>query len=140
VTRLRLVRREIREHLVPSALELLTSTADIVVEGGLSPERASPTHALASVMVTLDLTRCPALFDEAVDETLAERVAVLLSRDEWTRTKLVELVRPELERLAGHRLPQAKIDLEPRIRHEGTSVLLDADAVVSLDAPAGGRR
>ncbi|MCB9751884.1 MAG: hypothetical protein H6713_18070 [Myxococcales bacterium] len=182
VERLALVRREIRESLSASALELLWSRAETVVEGSAELRRHPGRRATdrdperyygrfyATIMVTVDLARCRELLRDPVDAASALRVAELLERRGDLRARLLRLVlgelaslcgaRPEQLRLAeptpvpvrarrrgdvqkdgraGGRLTDAfEVQLEPKIRAEGTCILIDGDAVVSLESTGGG--
>lgn len=134
VQKVQLIRREIRETLSPSALEVLWRHGEHVVEGGQEVGRGPAGRRFyATVMVTFDLKRCAAYFREPADVATAERLAELLIGSPRVKHKLVALARPELARMAqvpGHAL---LIEMDHHARAEGTQVLIDGDAMVSLE-------
>jgi hypothetical protein len=142
VDRVQLIRREVREVLAPSALELLFAHAERVVEGG-DEVGGSPAHAgrrvYATIMVTIDLRRCARYFREPPDSATAERVAELMEASPDLERKLVRLVRGELAALA-HANPDAlDVTLETTVRTDGPIVYVDADAMATLVAPPRAR-
>lgn len=161
VRRIPLIRREVRETLSDNALELLFGSAELLVEGERDLEdgrmrRASAgdvedQRAYATVMVTLDLTRCASLLREPADEATAERVAELMRGSASVRRQLIELARPKLAALvepffnsAGDAPGDAwaralRIELLPVVRVAGARILIDGDAVVSLRSRSGGK-
>ena len=136
VQKVQLIRREIRETLSPSALEVLWRHGEHVIEGGgeLSHGRgAAGRRFYATVMVTFDLRRCAAYFREPADVATAERLAELLIGSPRVKTKLIALARAELARLAQVPDSQLHIEMDHHARAEGTQVLIDGDAMVSLE-------
>jgi hypothetical protein len=132
VHRIRLIRREVRESLSAGALDLLLAHAELVVEG--SGEIGSPApdrrdRVYATVMLTIDLTRCADDFREPADAATAERVAELMRETTTVRSRLLALARPRLAELAGIPEESLEISLEPQVRAEGVRVLVDGDAV-----------
>lgn len=140
VRQVQLIRREIREVLSPNALEVLWRHGEHVIEGGreLSHDRAGRGAAgrrfYATVMVTFDLRRSAGSFREPADVATAERLAELMLGNPRVQKKLVALARPELARLA--QMPEAclYIEMDFHVRAEGTRILLDGDAMVSLES------
>ncbi len=139
VHRVQLIRREIREVLSPGALEVLFETADVMVEGGeeLGGRRASDRRLYATVMVTIELSRCAPHFREPADEATARRVAELMECDPQVSTRLHLLARRELARLADAEPDELVLAFEIGIRVDGTSVLVDIDAMATLAARRG---
>ncbi len=134
VQKVQLIRREIRETLSPSALEVLWRHGEHVIEGGGEVGRAAAGRRFyATVMVTFDLRRCAAYFREPADVATAERLAELLIGSPRVKTKLIALARPELARLAQVPESQLHIEMDHHARAEGTQVLIDGDAMVSLE-------
>ena len=136
VQKVQLIRREIRETLSPSALEVLWRHGEHVIEGGgeLSHGRGAAGRPFyATVMVTFDLRRCAAYFREPADVATAERLAELLIGSPRVKTKLIALARAELARLAQVPDSQLHIEMDHHARAEGTQVLIDGDAMVSLE-------
>jgi hypothetical protein len=136
VHKVQLIRREIRETLSPSALEVLWRHGEHVIEGGQELHRGRGTAAprfYATVMVTCDLRRCAAWFREPADVATAERLAELMIGNPRVQKKLVALARPELARLAQVPESALHIELDHHVRAEGTRVLIDGDAMVSLE-------
>ena len=133
VQKVQLIRREIRETLSPSALEVLWRHGEHVVEGGEEVGSRPGQRFYATVMVTFDLRRCAAYFREPADVATAERLAELLIGSPRVQKKLVELARPELARLAQVPGDRLRIELDHHARAEGTQVLIDGDAMVSLE-------
>ncbi|MCA9694055.1 MAG: hypothetical protein KC636_30995 [Myxococcales bacterium] len=146
VERLSLVRREIRESLSKSAVDLLWSRAEVVLEGGREPEAD---RYYVSAMVTIDLALGRDVIREKADAATAVRVAELMRDHEGVRARLAEVVRPELARLTGRPAARLKFtgprrrasDAAPRagvilldhvVRAEGTRILIDGDAMVTL--------
>ncbi len=173
VERVALIRREIRESISASALDILWSRAETVVEGGAELRRYRGRRAsdqdperyygrfFATIMVTVDLAGCRDFFRDPVDAATTPRVVELLERDRRLRARLLGLVRDELATLCGVQPDQLKlaarraakgrerrrkdvpkdvfeVQLEPKIRAEGTRILIDGDAVVSLESAGGG--
>lgn len=139
VQKVQLIRREIRETLSPSALEVLWRHGEHVIEGGgelgtsLGGRGSAGRRFYATVMVTFDLKRCAAYFREPADVATAERLAELLIGSPRVKTKLIALARAELARLAQVPDSQLHIEMDHHARAEGTQVLIDGDAMVSLE-------
>lgn len=136
VRQVQLIRREIREVLSPSAIEVLWHHGEKVIEAGreLSHGRGTAGRRFyATVMVTFDLRRSAGNFREPADVATAERLAELMLGSPRVQKKLVALARPELARLA--QMPEAClcIEMDFHVRAEGTRILLDGDAMVSLE-------
>lgn len=134
VRRIRLIRREIRESLSPGALDLLLAHAELQVEGsaeiGEDPRGVAPTtRVYATLMLTIDLSRCADHFREPADVATAERVAELMRETTAVRTRLLALARPQLAALAGVDEDRLEISLEPQVRVDGVRVLVDGDAM-----------
>ncbi len=146
VRRIPLIRREVRETLSDNALELLFGSADLLVEGErdldggkIGVQGRETDRAYATVMVTLDLTRCASLLREPPDEATAERVAELMRGSASVRRQLIELARPKLAALVNAPTRALRIELLPVVRVEGARILIDGDAVVSLRARSEGK-
>jgi hypothetical protein len=110
-----------------------------VVEG--SPELGSRAggkgrRVYATVMVTIDLRRCAQVFREPPDAATAERVAELLADGRCVRSRLASLARPELARLVGVSSDRLKLTMEHDVRSEGTTILIDVDAMATVDDDA----
>lgn len=139
VSKIQLIRREVREFLPPSAVELLFAHGEDVVEGGVELGDGGVAHrAYATVMVTIDLARCADLFREPADAATAQRLAELMEVDRPVRERLMTLARRELARISGLSAKRLRVQLEHHVRAEGTRLLLDADAMVSLAGNASG--
>lgn len=137
VQKVQLIRREVREVLSPTALELLFKHGEHVIEAG--PElgrgrRAPGQRFYATVMVTIDLRRCAGYFREPADVATADKLAELMLGSARVRHKLIALARPELARLAGVPAAQLHVEIDHHVRSEGTRVFIDGDAMVSLGA------
>lgn len=140
VGRIQLIRREVREFLPRSALELLFAHGEHVVEGGVELGEGGVAHrAYATVMLTIDLARCADLFREPADAATAQRLAELMELDRAVHDRLLALARRELARISGLSTRRLRVQLEHHVRAEGTRLLLDGDAMVSL-ASAGSSR
>lgn len=136
VQKVQLIRREIRETLSPSALEVLWRHGEHVIEGGKELGHAGGAAGrrfYATVMVTFDLRSCAAYFREPADVATAERLAELMVGSPRVKTKLIALARAELARLAQVPDAQLHIEMDHHARAEGTQVLIDGDAMVSLE-------
>ena len=136
VRKVQLIRREVREVLSPSALEVLWKYGEHVVEGGPEVSSGRVTAGkrfYATVMVTVDLKRCAAYFSEPADVATAERLAELMIGSARVKQKLIALARPELARLAGVPAAQLHVEIDHHVRSEGTQVFIDGDAMVSLE-------
>jgi len=136
VSRIQLIRREVRETLSASAVDVLFAHARHVVEG--SPElgaRANGTgrRVYATVMVTIDLVHCAQVFREPPDAATAERVAELLADGRRVRSRLASLARPELALLVGVSGDRLRLTMEHDVRSEGTTILIDIDAMATVD-------
>ena len=137
VQKIQLIRREVREFLSPSAMEVLLSHGEHVVEGDA---RGVNGQAYATVMLTLDLARCGDLLRERADEATAHRLAELLSDSPWLRGRLVDLARGRLREVTGGPVRAIDIHLEYEVRVEGMRVLIDADGMVRLGEHADAAR
>lgn len=136
VKKVQLIRREVREVLSPSALEVLWKHGEHVIEGGaeLTHPRGTPGRRFyVTVMVTVDLRRCAAYFSEPADVATAERLAELMLGNPRVTHKLIALARPELARLASVPAERLHVELDHHVRSEGTQVFIDGDAMVSLE-------
>lgn len=129
--------------LSPSALELLFEHAELLVEGGeeLGGRRAGDRRVFATVMVSIDLTRCAGHVREPADEATARRVAELMDSEPRVQQRLRSLAARELARLAGaepdgfssHAGPTGwALSVEAGVRADGTVVLIDVDAMATL--------
>lgn len=134
VRRVQLIRREIREVLSPSAVEVLFEQAELVVEGGeeLGGRRAEDRRVFATVMVTIDLTRCAGQVREPTDEATARRVAELMEVEPRVHARLRSIAARELARLCGTEPEGLVVAVEIAVRVDGTAVLLDVDAMATL--------
>lgn len=132
VRRIPLIRREVRESLSESALEILFCGAELIVEGDHD--------GYATVMLTLDLARSATLLRERADEATAERVAELMRGSAGVRGRLTELARPRLAELFGADPRSLRIELLPVVRVSGARILIDGDAVVSVRDNARGAK
>jgi len=136
VSRIQLIRREVRETLSASAVDVLFAHARHVIEG--SPElgareNGTGRRVYATVMVTIDLVHCAQVFREPPDAATAERVAELLADGRRVRSRLASLARPELARLVGASGNRLKLTMEHDVRSEGTTILIDVDAMATVD-------
>lgn len=128
--------------LSPGAIEVLFDHAELVVEGGeeLGGRRAADRRVFATVMVTIDLTRCADVFREPADDATARRVAELMEAEPRVHRELDALAARELARLVAGEAPgdancepaALVVALETEIRAEGTTVLVDLDAMATL--------
>ena len=134
VRRIPLIRREVRESLSESALEILFADAELLVEGDheLGNRGISLGRAYATVMLTVDLARSAPLLRERADEATAERVAELMRGSAEVRRRVTELARPKLAKLFGEDPRSLRIELLPSVRVSGARILIDGDAVVSV--------
>lgn len=141
VQRVQLVRREVREYLPPTAVQLLLSRAECDVEGGteLGVAAGQERRVYATVMVTIDLQAGARLFRETPDEATAQRVAELFAATPGVVARLVELARPELSRLAEAPAASLEISLEHHVRAEGSRILIDGDAMAVVPCGAASR-
>jgi hypothetical protein len=132
VRRVQLIRREIREYLPASAVELLLSAAEHVVEGGVETEGSGVgSEIFASLMATIDLETAADAFREPADAATAQRVAELMADHEAVHAKLTSRARAALAGLAEVEPGSLEISLEYQVRAEGNRVFLDADVVAS---------
>lgn len=134
VRRIPLIRREVRESLSDSALEILFAEAELLVEGDheLGARDLACGRVYATVMLTVDLSRSAALLRERPDEATAERVAELMRGSPGVRRRVSELARPRLAELFGADPRSLRIELLPSVRTSGVRILIDGDAVVSV--------
>lgn len=137
VEKVSLIRREVREFLSPNAVELLFSRADCVVEAGEDP---SGDAVYATVMVNVDLEAIEALAREPADAATAHRLVELVTKDENVAKRMQQLARPYLCELAERSVALAEITIDLRVRSEAATLLIDADAMVSLVNGAGAKR
>lgn len=141
VRRLSLIRREVHEVLAPEAVDLLWSQREQIVEGGreLGRRASGEERYYATAMVTIDLAACADLFCERADVATAERVAELMGASEAVRERLVGLVRGELASLSGRPGEALDVALEHRVRVEGVRILVDGDAVATVQGAVRAR-
>jgi hypothetical protein len=130
VRRIPLIRREVRESLSDSALEILFSGAELLVEGDRELGDDGSGRGYATVMVTLDLAHGAALLRERADEATAERVAELMRGSAAVRRRVTDLARPRLAELFGADPRSLRVELLPAVRVAGAKILIDGDAVV----------
>ena len=136
VRRVALIRREIREYLPPSAVEVLLSEGDTVIEG--ATEVAGGTRVsdrlFASVMITADLASLEDRFRDRADAATAARVAELLAEHPALAARIEVRVRARIAELAGRADAESwGVTVMPQVRAEGTSILIDADVVAAPD-------
>jgi hypothetical protein len=132
VARVQLIRREVREYLSPSALEILFAHAEWVAEGSGDLDARDPGGpAYATIMVTIDLGRCEALLREPADAATAARVAELLGENRDVPARLAVMARDELGRIAGVPPDELEAAVEHHTRADGTRILIDGDAVLT---------
>ncbi len=131
-----LIRREVREFLPASTVELLLSEGETVIEGGTEvTSTASRARVFASVMITVELSALEDRFRDRADAATAARVAELLEGHPELTQRLSARVRPRLPELAGGADTEGwEIAVEAQVRADGTAVLIDADVVA---APTG---
>jgi hypothetical protein len=137
VDKVSLIRREVREFLSPNAVELLFSRAECVVEAGEDPGGDA---VYATVMVNLDLEAIEALTREPADAATAHRLVELVSKDANVSKRMKQLARPYLCELAERSVALSEITIDLRVRSEAATLLIDADAMVSLVKGAAGDR
>lgn len=139
--RIPLVRREVREFLSERALEILLGGAELLIEGDRDLDRrfAEANRAYATVMATIQLERFADVLREPADAATAECAVELMRKSPAVRRQLSALARPELAKLLAAEPRSLHIELLPTIRREGTNILIDGDAVVSLRTRAARR-
>ncbi len=140
VRKVALIRREIREYLPTSTVEVLLSEGETMVEGGAEVVReGASSRVFATVMITADLAALADRFRDRADAATARRVAELLEDHPDLPPKLAARVRPRLPDLAGGTAGKNwEITVVPQVRAEGTAVMIDADVVaVPTDAEVG---
>lgn len=132
--RIPLIRREVRESLSDSALEILFAKAELLVEGDheLGSRDIAQGRGYATVMLTLDLAGSATLLRERADEATAERVAELMRGSAEVRRRVTELARPQLAKLFDADPRSLRIELLPSVRVVAARILIDGDAVVSV--------
>jgi hypothetical protein len=142
VRRIPLIRREVRESLSDSALEILFCGAELLIEGDheLSDRGIVSGRAYATVMLTLDLAHSASLLRDRPDEATAERVAELMRGSANVRHRVTELARPRLAALFGADPRTLRIELLPSVRVSGARILIDGDAVVSVRDNRNGKQ
>lgn len=122
--------------LSPGGVQVLFDHAELVVEGGeeLGSRREADRRVFATVMITIDLGRCADYFREPADEATARRVAELMAGDPQVHQQLHSMAARELARLAGCEPSALALAIETAMRVEGTAVLIDLDAMATLDS------
>lgn len=132
VRRLSLIRREVRESLSPEALRLIFHHAEVMVEGSVEQAPRFGPRVYATVMLTVDLEGLGTQLDEVIDELTTLKISELIRRD--------PRVHREIARLACRHVHGRDLDLSAlgpyeidiRTTAEGSRVLIDGDAMVSL--------
>jgi len=132
VRRVQLIRREIREYLPASAVELLLCAAEHVVEGGVEDDAGPQGEIYASLMTTIDLEVAADAFREPADAATAQRLAELMRDHEAVRSKLTGRARSALADLTGADSASLEISLDYEIRAQGNRIFVDADVMGSL--------
>ncbi|RMG98495.1 MAG: hypothetical protein D6705_05650 [Deltaproteobacteria bacterium] len=129
VDHVQLVRREVREYVPRTSLELLFRSADVVFEGEAEPAGAGGdgVRIAGTLMVTMDLSDVAALAREPADAATAARLAELLPRTEGFVAGLAGLAAREIERASGTRIDPKALDLDPVVRAEQARILIDVD-------------
>lgn len=142
VDRVQLIRREVREVLAPSALEVLLGHAERQIEGGAELGDHSPAagRVYATLMVTIDLQHCARFFREPADTATAERVAELMADSPALDRKLTRMVGAELAKLAGCALEDLDVTVDRTIRAEKTTLYVDGDAMGVVRTDGRGKR
>jgi hypothetical protein len=135
VEKVSLIRREIRESLSPNAVELLFARAEKVVESG---QDSSGDAVYATVMVTIDLSQLEALAREPADAATAHRLVELVQKDRGVASRMKQFARPYLCELAESSVDLKQIKIDLRVRSEAATLLIDADAMVSLERTSVG--
>jgi hypothetical protein len=121
VRRLALVRREIRERISATGLELLLRAASRISEGRI----AADGRYYGSTMLTLDLGLASGQVRDVCDIATAVRLAQLLEGDAAALAQVRRLVVEEASRVA--RRPLGELELEIRLRVEGSKIFIDVD-------------
>jgi hypothetical protein len=80
-------------------------------------------------MLTIDLSQCAERVREPADAATVERLAELLREGDAVRVKLAELARPRLADLVGLHPDAIELSIEPSVRSEHVTVLIDGDAM-----------
>ena len=136
VEKVSLIRREVREFLSPNAVELLFSRAETVIETGEDP---SGDAVYATVMVNLDLEAIEAVAREPADAATAHRLVELVTKDKGVAKRMKQLARPYLCEIAERSVALSEIKIDLRVRSEAATLLIDADAMVSLEDRRGSK-
>jgi hypothetical protein len=130
VDRIGLIHREIRESLSPGAIDLLFAHGELVIEGSEAVALESGTgRVYATVMMTIELTRCAQRVREPVDTATAERLAELMREHDAVRSRLIALARPHLARLAKLPADRLEVTVDTSVRSRALALLIDGDAV-----------
>ncbi|MCR9159746.1 MAG: hypothetical protein ACE37F_05310 [Nannocystaceae bacterium] len=140
VRKVALIRREVREYLPASTVEVLLSEGETVVEGGAEVVRdGASSRVFATLMITADLAALSGRFRDRPDAATASRVADLLDGHPDLEPKLIARARARLPELAGPKgAAQWTITVEPQVRAQGSSIMIDADVVaVPTDGKVG---
>lgn len=138
VRRVALIRREIREYVPATTVQLLLQGAEFVIEGAPELGRAgTPGRAYATLMVTIDLRRSEAAYRERPDFSTAHRVAGLLAGHPVLHERLELRLRDHLAGLLGRAPGAVRVGLEFTVCARGSSILIDADACGELDSKVG---
>jgi hypothetical protein len=138
VEKIRLIRREVRETLGIGAIDLLLARADVVIEGDRAPTHDGRVYA--TFMITIDLKRCIADVRDPADAATAERLAELLADADVLRDRMLRMATAHLSSIAARAEDELEISLEISVRHDGTRVLVDGDAVASRPGTTRRRR
>ncbi len=134
VRRVQLIRREVREYLPPSTVELLLGGGDTVLEGSaeLSDGGAPTERCYATAMVTIPLAEMADVFREPADAATAQRVAELLREHPDLPDRLAQRTRQHVARLAAVDDAQSlDISVDVEVRADDTTIYIDADIVAS---------
>lgn len=123
VQQIGLFSREVRERLSLAAAELLLTQATRLTEGQLLGDG----HYFGSTMLTIDLEQAESdgLLREAGDVATTLRLARLLEGHDAVLDRIRAVAHDAAERQAGRDLEE--IELDVRVRAEGTLVFIDID-------------
>jgi len=136
VSRISLIRQEVREYVPDGNLKLLFAEAEHVVEGALDREG----KGFASVMTTICLERTAELFREHPDEATTAKLVDLLREDTRVRARLIAVGRAEFERRGDTRARDCRAEMDVHLRFEESRLLIDGDLVLLLGQPERRRR
>jgi hypothetical protein len=120
-----LFRREIKEWISPSALEILIGASEVIAEGSFDTTETDSPIFLGSIQIKVDLSACASYIQDPLDAAAAKRLTQMILSDQIAREVLAELALREAERAAGCALFELQTEMD--VSHQGDELRISID-------------